>query len=94
MTQNNFGRDDLMAIAAVRYCLGRMTYIVSDCADWLVEQWPNLSENSRAVIKRDVEDEFRRDDEARHRTAEPNPYKPLGMDCDRAQWERVRKLWQ
>ena len=28
----NYGRDDLMAVAAFRYSLGRMTYIVSDCA--------------------------------------------------------------
>jgi hypothetical protein len=30
MKDKNFGRDDLMAIAAFRYCLGRMTYIVGD----------------------------------------------------------------
>lgn len=38
----NFGRHDLMAVAAFRYALGRMTYIVSDCADWLVEQYEAL----------------------------------------------------
>ena len=32
----NYGRDDLMAVAAFRYSLGRMTYIVSDCAHWLL----------------------------------------------------------
>ena len=24
-----------MALAAVRYCLGRMSYIVGDCCEWL-----------------------------------------------------------
>lgn len=35
-TVNPWGRDDLMASAAVRYCLGRSTYIVGDRADWLI----------------------------------------------------------
>ena len=85
-----WGRDDLMAIAAVRYCLGRMTYITSDCADWLVAQWLNIKPNARAVIQRDIEDEFARDDDARQNGKE---YKPLGCDCDRAAWQRVRELW-
>lgn len=87
---NHWGRDDIMALAAVRYCLGRMTYIVSDCADWLPTVWPHLSEDTRHVIQRDVEEEFERDDRAR---AEGGTYLPLGMDMDRRQWERVRKLW-
>ena len=85
-----WGRDGLMAIGAVRYCMGRMTYIVDDCADWLYDVWPHLPKNVKAIIQRDVEEEFARDDEARERGA---TYKPLGHDCDRATWDRVRKLW-
>ena len=86
----NYGRDDLMAVAAFRYSPGRMTYIVSDCADWLIEQWPNIAENARKVIQRDLEEAFKRDDEARE---DGQDYKPLGHDCDLAQWEKVRRLW-
>ena len=50
----NYGRDDLMAVAAFRYCCGRKTYIVSDCADWLIEQWPNIAERARNIIQRDL----------------------------------------
>ena len=89
MTEKNFGRDDLMAVAAFRYCRGRQTYIVSDCAGWLIEQWPNISETARKIIQRDLEEAFRRDDEAR---ANGSDYKALGHDCDRQQWERVRRL--
>ena len=85
-----YGRGDLMAIAAFRYCCGRMTYIVGDCADWLISAWPELSDNAKAVIQRDLELEFQKDDEARLFGEE---HKPLGMDCDRKEWERVRKLW-
>lgn len=82
--------DHLMVIAAFRYCLGRMTYIVGDCASWLIKIWPYLSKETQNIIKRDLEEAFTRDDEAR---ADGHEYKPLGADCDRFQWERVRKLW-
>ncbi len=85
-----WGRDDLMAIAAVRYCLGRMTYITSDCSEWLVAQWPNIMPRARAVIQRDIDEAFARDDEAREAG---DSYKPLGWDCDRAVWQKVRELW-
>lgn len=87
---NAWGRDDLMAIAAVRYCLGRSSYIVSDCADWLVQAWQSIPERAQATIRRDVEDAFVRDDEDR---ANGEQHKALGWDCDRQQWDRVRKLW-
>lgn len=88
---DKYGRGDLMAIAAFRYCCGRMSYIVSDCADWLISVWPELSDNTKTVIQRDLEREFQKDDQAR---LAGDQYKPLGMDCDRAEWERVRKLWE
>lgn len=84
-----YGRDDLMAIAAVRYCIGRMTYIVGDCADWLICVWPDLKPSAQAVIKRDIEESLARDDEDR---AEGREHKALGHDCDRAEWERVRRI--
>ena len=82
--------EQLMVTAAVRYCLGRQTYIVGSCADWLIEQWPAINERTRSVIKRDVEEAIKDDDEAR---ATGSKYKPLGWDCDREQWLRVRALW-
>ena len=82
--------DHLMVIAAFRYCLGRQTYIVGDCADWLINTWPLLSDQTKAIIQRDLEEAFTRDDEDREAGRD---YKTLGHDCDRAEWERVRKLW-
>ena len=82
--------DHLMAIAAFRYCLGRMTYIVGDCASWLIKIWPYLSKETQNIIKRDLEEAFTRDDEDRESGRD---CKALGHDCDRAEWERVRKLW-
>ncbi|MFA5445181.1 MAG: hypothetical protein WC262_09460 [Bacteroidales bacterium] len=88
--KNPWGDQEVMVIAAFRYCLGRQTYIVSDCCDWLIEQWPRFGERTRELIQKELEAAFRDDNEARKRKRE---YRPLGHDCDRVQWERVRKLW-
>lgn len=91
MTKISYGRDGLMVVAAFRYCLGRMTYITSDCAEWLIDQWPLIPERTKAIIQRELEQAFIEDDNDR---AEGSDYKTLGHDCDRSSWERVRKLWQ
>lgn len=82
--------DHLMVIAATRYCIGRMTYVVNDCADWLIKIWPMLSQKTTSIIQRDIEEAFKRDDEDRE---SGRLYKALGNDCDRQDWERVRALW-
>ena len=89
--QGAWGSDGLMALAAFRYCLGRMTYIVGDCERWIFANWGHFPESVKKLIQRDLEEEFARDDEARARGA---AHKPLGHDCDRAAWERVRTLWK
>ena len=89
--QGAWGSDGLMALAAFRYCLGRMTYIVGDCERWIFANWKHFPESVKKLIQRDLEEEFARDDEARERGA---AHKPLGHDCDRAAWERVRTLWK
>lgn len=90
MTNKPWGDQDLMALCAVRYCIGRMTYIVSDCKEWLYDVWPDLSDRVKALIIRDVEEAFKQDDEDR---LDGQKYKHLGHDCDRATWEKVRLLW-
>ena len=89
--EQGWGWNDLMVISAFRYCCGHSTYVVGVCADWLISIWPLLTENTRAVIQRDLEREFARDAKAR---ATGDSHQPLGWDCDREQWERVRKLWK
>ena len=87
----NTAFDDRVAVWAVRYCLGRMTYVSGECATWVVRHWQRLSEDTQRAIKRDIEDAFAADDMARACGAQ---IKHLGMDCDRSEWERVRALWR
>lgn len=86
-----YGRDGLMITSAVRYCIGRMTYIVSDCVDWIVANWGEWPDNVKTIIQRDIEEAFQRDDADRD---SGRSFMALGHDCDREQWERVRALWK
>lgn len=88
----HMGIGDMAAGWAVRYCLGRQSYAVDDCARWLCSVWDRLAPEAKSCIIVDIDEQFRRDDAAR---ANGNVSGlPLGMDIDRASWERVRKLWR
>lgn len=77
-----------LLIGATRYYTGRMTIAACCFAEYeLAKAWPHIPANTRAIIARDLEEEFRRDNEAR---IEGTPYLPLGMDCDRRAWDAVR----
>lgn len=80
-----------LIIGAQRYYIGRMT-IAANCfaQSELAAAWPHLPAGTRSVMQRGIEEEFLRDDEAR---AEGSNYKPLGWDCDRAAWAKVREHW-
>ena len=88
--QGAWGWQDLMVLAAFRYCLGRSTYITGTCADWLVDKWPELPPRSKALIRTELDRAFVQDNEDR---ASGTSFKALGWDCDRADWEKVRALW-
>jgi len=81
--------DGLMAIAAFRYCLGRMTYIVPACAEWLEREWPRFPKRDRAVISRELSEAIEEDAQAR---ADGKEYSPLGNDCDRAAWVKLAEF--
>jgi hypothetical protein len=75
-----WGRGNLMALAAFRYCLGRSTYIVSDCADWIIENWDEFDSSLRKIILFEIKEEM---DNLRG-----NPM----MRCDQYQWKRILEL--
>jgi hypothetical protein len=81
---------DLIVMAAMRYCMGRRSYIVSTMVDFLIANWDNLSDSCKSILKRDLEEAFERDDEDRARGRE---FSHLGDNIDRVTWERVRELY-
>ena len=79
----NFGRADIMAVAAVRYCMGRSSYIVGDCADWLKENWQEISDRAKQTITRDLRNALDQDD---HDRITKQAHNHLGHDMDKAIW--------
>jgi hypothetical protein len=82
---------DGLAFWSFRYFTGRMTIAACCFAEGLGQAWPLLGERTRKLIRKELEELFVRDDEAR---AAGEEYRPLGMDCDREAWECVRRAWQ
>jgi hypothetical protein len=82
MNENKFkpewGFQNLMVIAAFRYCLGRRTYIVGSCVDWLKSYWDELDENSKIIIIREIQ--------------ECLFHKLGGDECDVSDWESLLKF--
>jgi hypothetical protein len=64
-------------ISAVRYALGRMTYIVDDTAKYVEGLIPQLSDNTLQLICKDI--------------TRAEELRDLGMGCDRVIWLHLRE---
>ena len=73
-----------------RYFLGRMTIHACCFAQDLAKGWHHLDPRVQSLIKRELEEEFKRDDEARLANED---YKPLGHNFVRAAWQKVRDAY-
>ena len=63
---------------AVRYCIGRKTYMPRLVTDWIMRHCSGLLTNKTlGVMKRDIDEAAARDG--------------LGMDCDVQTWRRFRE---
>ena len=69
--------EEQMLISAVRYALGRMTYIVGTTCDFVASIKDKLSEKCIYIIIHDIEEELER----YHSFG-----KKLGMDMDERSW--------
>lgn len=67
----------LVVTAAVRYALGRQTYIVSAIVEWVLDNWSCLTPKTIHCMIGDIE---------RQRSEGS-----LGDECDANQWERILK---
>ena len=85
-----FDDDVILWHGAFSYYCGRATIAVSAFISDLIKNWPHLSPKLRYLIERDLERAFLEDDDLRANGAS---YKRLGHDCDRKEWEKVRRLW-
>lgn len=66
---------ETMLICALRYALGRRTYIVGIVVDYIISEMPNLSEKCKRVMILDIN----------------NPFGGYGDECDKKNWMRLLK---
>jgi hypothetical protein len=98
-----------MVFWSFRYFLGRRSIRTTVFAGQLAEAWPQLEPEDRKAIEKELDQAFKRDDEARARRAEKlalaktreerddvnlETYLVLGDDCDRLAWEKVRAAYR
>ena len=69
--------DEQILVCAVRYTLGRMSYMVNVVCDYVKEKRNDLSQNCINIIVNDIEEELER----YHNLCET-----LGMECDEKDW--------
>lgn len=73
-----WGEHEIMVTAAHRYCLGRRTYIVSVCVQWLQSIWPLLGKETKRLIVRETQEALDKGF--------------AGDGCDVSEWEKVVKF--
>lgn len=84
-----FDLNDLV-MSATAYYLGRMTHLVDSHCDAVVKAWTDLPTHVRDYIQRIVDEAF-----SRHEIVKTlgKDLGPLGNNCDRESWEKVRACW-
>lgn len=65
---------EIILISAIRYALGRRTYIVKLTVDYVLSELDKLSENCKKVIRKDIIEQSRLG---------------LGDECDTDDWYRL-----
>lgn len=69
---------DHIAFYAFRYCLGRATYAVSDCVQYLILNWEQLRPRTRTQIQHEIRVAINK--------------RRVGMTTDKDAWQRVLDL--
>jgi hypothetical protein len=67
-----------MIFYGFRYCLGRKTYAVANCVDYLIANWNRISAMTRTLMQKEIRVAIERG--------------RCGMEMDKRQWERVLEL--
>ena len=73
-------KDEHIMICAVRYALGRMSYMVDMVCEYITNKLPELSDSCIRVIIYDIEEEI----EKCHKIG-----RTYGMECDEREWLRL-----
>ena len=75
--------EETILVCAVRYALGRMSYIVGEVCSYVKFHRKKLSQYCINIIIRDIEEELERYHNSGH---------TLGMECDERQWVELLRI--
>lgn len=70
-----FEETELLQLAAFRYCLGRRSYIVDPCCEYLIKNWDSFLKSTQNIIREEI--------------TQAIVTKNCGMSCDEACWQKV-----
>jgi hypothetical protein len=92
--QNRFNCDlngSIMVMSALRYALGRHTYVPGAVQDWISDNWDSLDSNTKTVIVRDVFEYIYDEKRSKYASASGD----IGQ-YDLSTWEKfgVDKYWK
>jgi len=79
----------IMVLSALRYALGRHTYVPGAIQDWITQHWDNLDSNTKIVIVRDVFEHI-------YDENKPSGYRTSMTDYDLSTWEKfgIDRYWK
>ncbi len=73
---------------AFRYCLGRMSYVVSDFCEEATRKIKQINDHFLLLLEKELIEAIQKDDVKR---ANGEIHKTLGWDCDRKEWVEFTK---
>lgn len=90
--QSKFNCDlngSIMVMSALRYSLGRHTYVPGAVQDWISDNWDSLNSNTKVVIVRDVFEHM-------YDENKPSSCRNSMTDYDLSTWENfaIQRYWQ
>lgn len=90
--QSKFNCDlngSIMVMSALRYSLGRHTYVPGAVQDWISDNWDSLNSNTKVVIVRDVFEHM-------YNENKPSSCRNSMTDYDLSTWEKfgIDKYWK
>lgn len=77
----DLGDQDFVAVSAVRYALGRRTYVVGETCAWLMRHWRGIDTRAQDIIVCDLDEALALDESGDQK---------IGMECDRHEWKKLR----
>jgi uncharacterized secreted protein with C-terminal beta-propeller domain len=81
----------IMVVAALRYALGRHTYVPGAIQDWISMYWDDLDSNTKIVVIRDTFEHIYEEKKSSHQ----NNYSIM-FEYDLSTWEKfgIDKYWK